>query len=244
MRSSVIKIRGVIAILSLSVLFFDTSEAQSIYPISPRLDSMRLAVYSQLGINTTGSRGVPAATVNRALNRGLSQTCIDYPAIEALDTLFLQRDSEGVALADDFLRLKAVFRIIGDDSLRLPIRILNVDQIQAEFPTTALNIDKKPDRSSPAACFTYQGRLFPQPKYLGTTDAVDTLLIHYFAMGNPLLADDSAAIVLPEYVEKIIQYACAEVSATRQNFSDASYYLQRYQMGLAPRKPREAELKQ
>lgn len=244
MRSLVTKIWGVIAVLSLSVLFFDTSEAQSIYPISPRLDSMRLAVYSQLGINTTGSRGVPAATVNRALNRGLSQTCIDYPAIEALDTLFLQRDSEGVALADDFLRLKAVFRIIVGDSVRLPIRILNVDQIQGEFPASQDNSDQKSNRLNPENCFTYQGRLFLHPKYLGTTDAVDTLLIHYFAMGNPLLADDSAAIVLPEYIEKIIHYACSEVSATRQNFSDASYYLQRYQMGLAPRKPREAELKQ
>lgn len=243
MRCSVIKIvLGVIGIiLTCSALV----TSQSTFPISPRLDSLRLYVASQLNLKEGGTQGIPLAKIDRAISRGYSQVCIDYPAIEALDTVTLKRDNEGVSLAANFLRLSAAYKLV-DSTVRIPMTIVNVSDLSAQFPTFEENKDKRGETISPRSCYTYNGRFFTHPKDRSGAVSTDSTLylIQYYAMGQPLLSADSTVDVLPEYVEKVIQYACFVLSITQQDFAAAQFYFQHYQSGLGPRKPREAELKQ
>lgn len=214
-----------------------------VYTVQPRLDSLQLAVLSQLNLPSTGSSRITLAVTTRAINRAYGQTCQDYPAYELTDTVVILKSDTSGSLPADFLRLRQAFKLRGD-TLRLPMKIVDPTLLDTIFPAVADNIQKKTLLTSPLRTWTHARTLFVHPKYIrSTAGTTDTFLVLYYAAGTALSASTDSVKVEPEYIERIIHYACKLLSATRRNFDDAAWYATEYDKGLRPPKPRELELK-
>ncbi len=202
--------------------------------IPKRLDSLQLYVLSQLNIKATGSRGIPLATVTRALNRGYSRTADLYPAIEKRAIVTITRSLEGAALPSDFNRLHQVFKKRGD-TLRYPMIIIHPDSLAIVFTSLKDNVHSKKNIESGRYCWAFGDTLMIHPKYATPGSAVDTLVVHYFA--NPPSALSGAAdtvIIHTRFTERLVFYACSQIAATRRDLQMANWYMSLFAAGLPP----------
>lgn len=215
----------------LLLLLASTGFSQTVsrtYTESPQLDSLQAAVYAQLNIRAGGSRKITDVVVTKAINRGIIATCTDYPALEAIDTVLIGRSDTLGTLPANFNRLRKAWRLRGD-TLMIPVTIINPDSIQFYKKERKSYSHEKVNPESPDLCWTHGIKLRMFPKFVGTASTIiDTIQISYYGIDRGLPEDSSVTIVAPQYINKIILYACGEISATRQNFDDAGYYYGRY----------------
>ncbi|MFH1740222.1 MAG: hypothetical protein ABIH23_14535 [bacterium] len=205
-------------------------------PIYPRLDSMQASVYAQLNVSASGTTGLTAVKLRYALNRSQAKIATDFPALEKVDTVILVRASEGGSLNSDFSRLLAVQKRRGD-SLRYAMRIIPADSAHLLSP------EKPQERGqviSPAYCWSYGKRFYTQPK---VSIGADTFFVNYYALPPRMDSLNDTCLIPGEYLEQVIFYACGILSATRELFDEANWYLQWYEGMKQPPIPREAELK-
>lgn len=213
------------------MLLASTACSQTIsrtYTENPRLDSLQAAVYAQLNIKAGGSRKITDVVVTRAINRAIIATCTDYPALELTDTVLVGRSDTLGTLPAKFDRFRTVFRLRGD-TLMIPLLVINPDSLQNYKKDLKSYRHQKANPLSPDLCWTHGIKLRLYPKFVGkTSTSIDTMQITFFGIDAGLSNDSDTTIVDPRYINKIILYACGEVSATRQNFDDAGYYFRRY----------------
>ena len=224
------------------LLLLSTTVLAQTYPVSPQRDSIQAACLSALGLGVAGNTLIPVATVQKAINRSISQVCLDFPAIEKMDTLTTGSDEEGAALPDDFLRVRALFKMKGD-TLRIPIEYKPLDSLLRLTPTDLMATHKIGEAMSPSYYYTFGQRLLFHPKYAIPSATSDSFLLMYYAMDDQLGSDTEVTLILPEYLDAIVFYACAQLSIRRGNMADADFFYNSYNAMLRERKPREAELK-
>ena len=202
--------------------------------IPKRLDSLQLYVLSQLNIKATGSRGIPLATVTRALNRGYSRTADLYPAIEKRATVTITRTLEGAALPSDFNRLYQVFKKRGD-TLRYPMVIMHPDSLSIVFKSLDDNVHSKKNIESGRYCWAFGDTLVIHPKYATPGSAVDTFVVYYFANPPTPLSSAADTVVLhTRFTERLTFYACSQIAATRRDLQMANWYMSLFAAGLPP----------
>lgn len=230
--------RGITSLAAISLLL--TCGLVQAQPVPNQLDSLRVGVRYQLAAPATGDKFLTSAVVDWAINRAYAQTCIDYPSYEKYDTLVMGRDSNGVAFATDYNRTKDIFRKVGD-TVRIRLKPLPKDSIDIILNTYAKNVDKKGDYMTPLYWYTFGKRLKVVPKFIGkTVTSVDTLLVEYYAVGPRLTADsDSLTFTDNSYIEKVLDRAAGKLSASRNNYEDANFYIGLYERGLREPLPRE-----
>ncbi len=230
-----------ITVLLVAPHWISAQPISTVYPMSPRLDSLQAAVYAQLNIKAGGSRKITDVVTTKAINRGVMATCATYPALEKIDTVILNRYDSTGTLPADFHRLARVWRIRGD-TLLIPVKIVDPDSVEFYKKEQGEFRHKKASNTSPDLCWTHGRDLRFFPRFVGRlSTSVDTLQIEYLALDAPLSSDADTTVIDPYYINKVIDYACMVVSATRENFDDAAWYFRQFQ-GL-PALPREVELK-
>lgn len=211
----------------ISLLFLVGSLAAQSY--DPSQDSLRYKVYHQLNIiGTSGSTRITAAVANNALNRALTQVCMEFPALEKIETVAIFSDSEGAALSDDFDRIHKVFKKLGD-SARLPMTLVTVDSLEVIYPKVTDNIQKKGSLLSPNKVWTHGKRLYAHPKPRRTQ--ADSFVVHYYAIDAEMASGTDSANILDRYLEKVILYAAGILSVTREDYAAAAFYLNLYGLG-------------
>jgi len=199
---------------------------------SPRLDSLRAAVYSQLDVKDGGDRKITSAKVTRAINRAYEHVANRLPAIEATDTVVISKADDGGVLPDDFRTIGDVFRLWGD-TIRVQLDVTPFDSLDVLAPTLDENIHQillTGDISplNPRRCYVFNGRLYLHPKYAIDTTRSDTLQVHYYAAAETLVDDTATVKVTGGYIEPIILYSCSLLSMTRNDFEAAMAYMQMY----------------
>jgi hypothetical protein len=202
-------------------------------PISGLTTELREGVRAQLRGQTTATTLLSNAVVDWAINRGLSQTCADFPAYEKLDTVTVSKSGEGAALPSDFVEVKAVYRMIGD-TMRFPLMYLPPDTIASHEASNVLGEQGTEVNAANSLPYyhTHAGRLLFHPKSKATKN--DTMLVEYYAMDAPLDDSTDTAHVEAKYMEKVILYACWALSVT-QGDGRAAAYLAAYAEGMPPK---------
>ena len=213
------------------------------YSAPVRLDSLQISCYQQLRVDTAGTAYMTDQMVRFALNRGLAQVCIDFPALEKMDTVVVDKDAAGGALASDFLRIEKVFKMIGD-TLWIPVQYVTLDSLYAVAPTADGYMHDKANIADPRYCYTFAQRLLFHPKDAKASTDADTFLVLYYAADDRLLDDTSTVAILPEYIPALIDYACADLAALKRDLQESMFYRSRYREIKQGRIPREAELKE
>lgn len=193
-------------------------------PITPTRDSLKMAVLRQLNENTTFNDQIDSNKVYGSLNEGVAAVCRDLPALERLDTIVLSKTTEGTALAADFLRLKAVFRIKGD-TMRLPLILVDPDSASAMTPRKTKAVQDKADIESPAYAYSYGGRLFTYPKSALT---VDSFLVYYYAMDDKLISGTDSLVIDDAYLTAVKNYACYWLKASLEQYDKAAWWKAQY----------------
>ena len=200
-------------------------------PISGLMTELREGVRAQLRGQTTATTLLSNSVVDWAINRGLSQTCSDFPAYEKLDTVMVSKEGEGAALPSDFVEVKAVFRIIGD-TVRYPLQYMPADTLAKNYAIGSSTPDEPNTVRSLQYYHTHAGQLIFDPKSRATKD--DTMLVEYYAMDAPLDDSTDTAHVKAKYLEKVILYACWALSVTEGD-GRAAAYLAAYAEGMPPK---------
>lgn len=203
------------------------------YTSDPSLDSLTVAVLSQLGIKITGNRFITTGMVDRAINQGYSEVCINFPAIEAVDTVVVTKTGEGGALPANFVAFHSVFKIAGD-TLRYPMEIVDSDTLSMTVVGLEEAIQKKAQFLSPKQVFVWDTLLVTFPKYREASPNADTFVVFYYAMGETLSAGTDSCRVKPGYLNRVIYYACSRIAATRLQFELAAFYYGWYETGRPP----------
>jgi hypothetical protein len=165
-------------------------------------------------------------------------TCTRFPALEKFDTVMITSSVEGGALPSDFVRLLQVWRIKGTTK-RLPLTYMEPDSFRVKMKTENLYEQDKTDPLSPEYYYTYGRRLMQLPKW--SKSETDSLLIQYLALDVKMASDSDTTVILPEYLERALSYACALLAALRNNLDDAAWHLRMFETGYAT--TREGELK-
>lgn len=192
-------------------------------PVGRSLSYLRGALRAQLRAKT-GSDLLTNSAIDFAINRAISRVCAQYPAIEKIDTVVINQDSEGGALNTDFDRAKAVYRMSGD-TIRLALTCLMPDSIAAVLGSRTESSEA--DRSSLSRSryfYTTGRRLMVLPKPSRPAADPDSFLVEYYAQ-DEMLSDttDSTAIVYG-YIDKVIHFAAVLLSGTRANYADGYFY--------------------
>lgn len=187
------------------------------------IDSLSLILTERMTMGSTGTGFITTTKLLHELNIGIQKVCEDFPAIEIVDTLFYESDSDGVALATNFDRLLSADRFTGGKKYPLTI-------IPPELETQVIKTKKdaevdRQDFTSPKYCHSFAGRFTLSPKY--TKNKIDTLIIKYYAK-DLWLASGDTTVVKNKYLESIIIYAMSNLWADRGQFTKANYFSQKY----------------
>jgi len=222
------------------LVFLLSSSVMAGAPVTPSRDSLSARCYRMLNIPVTGTKQNPTTNMYDALNGGLAAVCRDFPALEKIDTLTIDREADGAALPTDFVRLKSVFRMKGD-TLRLPLKIIDIDAIPLlTLPEKSATQDKG-DITSPGFAYTYGGRLMTHPKYI-IPSLADSFLVYYYAMDDKIDSASDTVFIAKEYLNALTYFACWQLSAVRGDFQGATYWRGLYDMDVnAARKSRAME---
>lgn len=197
-----------------------------------RMDSLSLYITEEMSMAPSGTALVTTQKIFHAINRGIQEVCDDFPAIEKIDTLVIYSDSEGVALPADFLRMKAVWRML-DDSLRVPLDAQSQEEASLALSTTEGVKHDKASLFSPKSWHTFETRLLVTPKW-NRTDSL-SLQIYYYARDTWKTGADSSTQVHSKYREKIIEYAISILWRLRSQEEKSTYYKALYLEGTPPR---------
>lgn len=230
---------AIIAILSTLTPGAAHSADSLIYTTDPQLDSVVLSVFNQLNVPATGSRRITTAVGRRMVNRAVAKTCTDFHAYEKVDSqVVIARDSViGATLPADYISLKSVQKRKGD-SLFYPMIILPPELLVDEFNTAKKNIAATRGLDAYRHVYEEDRRLRAHPKMRGVKP--DTFVVAYWAMAPPASASDTLKVA-SEYLNKVIMLTCSYISALKQDYAGASWYMTEYEKGIVPRNIIEQE---
>lgn len=198
--------------------------AGTVFGQSMRRDSLRLSVYDQLLLPTSGDDQVTAARFNRIFSRGINAITTSCPAYEKLDTVFITVGVEGGLLNSDFVAAKSVDKMIGQ-TIRIPLQVVPYDDtlynlLGGTAEKTEMN---KTLREHPRYYSAFNGKLFVRPKYSKTTET-DSFLTYYYAQAPDVTNDTTATTMSTAYREALIYFCCAKVSDLRRDYNTGRYY--------------------
>lgn len=208
------------------LLVFAASSAMAESPITPTRDSLSIAAFQQLNVVTTGDDQITTAKCYGALNQALLQVCRDFPAYEKIDTVTIDKTAEGGALANDFLRLKSVFRMKGD-TLRVPLQVVDMDSLPGLSPRDSVAVQEKGNILSPRYAYTYANRLLTHPKYI-ISGSADSFLVCYYALDDKLTSATDSVSIDKTYLTALKYYACYSLLAMIQDYEGAMFWLGLY----------------
>ena len=206
-------------------------------PLSPRLDSLRVSVFNELPLATTGSALLTTARVSRQVNMAIWDVCQSFPAYEKADTVIASRAAEGGTLNSDFLRATLVMRMIGD-SVRIPLIPLNLDSIQPLNQLVEANLQDLDVENDPNKWYTRNYRLYTHPKVRRESSEADTFLVHYEAMAPKLASDTDTTVIDKNFLQAVVYYATAKCWLLRKRSDLAETYF-----ALSKMAGKEAEAK-
>ena len=191
-----------------------------------RLDSLRVAVHRQVALPDSGNAVVSVAKTHMAINRAISQVCIDFPAVPKMDTVGIHRDSTGAALNTDFQQVGAVYRF-KDAGWWYPLKPLAGDSLAKALSGTSENQASPGDSTDPGFYYTFDKRIYVHPKWSDSLSS-DSLVIQYFGIGTKLTGGTDSTDVLPQFREAVIVYTCYQIEMMRNRFAAAAAYLEWY----------------
>ena len=202
--------------------------------IPGRLDSLRTYVARQLKIDSSGTNNISEGTMNSAINRAINEVSVKTLNIERLDTLYMTKDSEGVAFASDFstaMGVRGIYFMI-DDTVRIALQPKPVDSLFPALPSAEKSKQDQSRLVDPRYYRIFGTRLHVYPKWAKPYDTA-VYLIEYYARDGKIQDDDDITTVDSDYREAIIMYACSIIEATRHSFEAANWYLQQYERLIA-----------
>jgi hypothetical protein len=164
-------------------------------------------VFVRANLPTTGTNQVSTATVARIVNAKILVVCIDFPAIEKLDTILIDSTMEGGVLPSDFDRLRYV-QMIYSDIVRVPLTPLPPDS--AKWATPGDATQDQSVEAGPPNYYTAGGYLMLHPKW--SRGDTGTYLISYYATDTALTDDASQTSVDTRYLDAVIYASVAEVN--------------------------------
>lgn len=194
--------------------------------ISGRLDSLRTMVYEQSLVPKVGTPIVTDSVTNRFVNRAIQKVCVDFPAIEATDTVVSAVGTIEYALNTDFLRLKNIFKLTTYQDLKI-IYSLSFPPAESWFEAKAGEIGGQGDpqeKPEPryASAFNDNVYLYPTPQ------RADSFVVTYYAIDRQLVSVDSITNIRPEFREAIVWYGAFLVATRRGDYDRAKFCLDVY----------------
>lgn len=221
-------------VLFIVVLLTSTVSAE----IPGRLDSLRAYVTLQMKITSDGNNNISEQTLNSAINRALNEVSVKTLNIEKLDTLYMTKDSEGVAFATDFSNTMGVRSVMfmSHDTVDIPFRIA----LESKSPDSLFPLRPSKEKSEhelanpldPRYYWIFGKRLYVYPKWAKPYDTA-RYIVEYYARDGKIQDDDDIVTVDSDYREAIVMYACSIIEATRHDFTAADWYLQQYERLIA-----------
>lgn len=223
--------------LVISLLLLAASASAQVQPVSPRLDSMRVAVFRMLNMNTSGDRGTTEADATLAINLAQFRVSKDFPAVKKYDTVYIGADSAGGTLPSDYDRMEEVVRVHAD-SVRIGMTILDVRELDTKFPDVQDNIYQKSgavDYKSPRGVYMYGGKINLHPKFHGIGDSTIALEVMYYALADRLVAASDSCVIEGDYISDVLFYAASLLSVDRLDYEAAAHWLSMYSRDLPKR---------
>lgn len=192
-------------------------------PVNRSLDSLKYMVSAQLAATPGGTNLMSSSRLTWAINRAIAQTCSDWPAIEKLDTVAIDEGDEGAALNSDFDRCKAVYRM-GDD-IRVPLAYCHPDSLPAKIGTPEqAKQENQAELNSVRFWHTSGKRLLVLPRPDKPSADPDSFLVEYYAQDSRLTTGTDSTAIAQAYMDKVIAYACNQLSAMRKDWASAYFY--------------------
>lgn len=224
------------------MFLWSANAGAAVYPVDNVLDTLRKACFYQVRVKTTGTLSITEDMATYVLNRSLARVCREFPALEKIDTVVVSSATEGAALNSDFLRIRQVFKIIGNT--RIPLDFKPREELFAAGATDGGYAHDISKATQPRYCFTHGQRLLFHPKDAKASGTPDSFLVLYWAMDDKFTADTSTTAIAPEYIDALLYAAMAELSAMKKDYTAAQFYWGRFEQEKGNVQPREAELKQ
>lgn len=182
--------------------------------IPARLDSLRVRVFTNLKLGSSGSSSITTAMVNQKINDAQTAVCQDFDAFEKFDTLLVHSGLEGDTIANDFLRVSMCDRM--SQGLRYPmIQIKPEERWEKGEMKTGADYDPA-DTTKPRYFYVYANRLVTYPRDKKPSTKPDSLFVGYWAIGRVLTADSVSTDIYPEFRDALLMKATAMVWRVRQ----------------------------
>lgn len=223
------------------LLLFVSSVSAQTYSVNPSRDSLITYCLYETNTPTTFTGNLTQAKAIYLLNKSLGQVCTDFPALEKIDTVVLNKNSMGVALNTDFIRIVRLYKIehesIDTSQILVPLRYVTSDSSWILYPTEETNLQ------DPSSYFTHGQRFFAHPKTQTLTTKPDSFLVFYNAMDAKLTSATDSVAILPDYLNPLIELLTYEFAKLRRLDKRASDAIDRYNARKSSPKPREADFK-
>ncbi len=214
-------------------------------PIPARLDSLRGRLELRLNLPAGGNSKVTQAVMNAAINEALGEVCQDFNAYPKVDTLVARPDSEGVAWPGDFLRLRAVGRIIPrfghHPAVYYPLQPVSDEDTLWRQVKDLSELELNPGDPIGPRRYVVGSRLFLYPKYDRRSSSDTALyLIDYYALAPQVAVDTDTVMVDPKYRAALLDKAAEMCATVRQDWDVAAKWLQAYELKVGRSGVREA----
>jgi hypothetical protein len=197
------------------------------YSQSMRRDSLRNDVY--LLLNTSTGEILTTARVKAIVNMAVIDVCRDFPAYEKFYTIIASSSVEGQSVPSDFMRIKALSRMIVD-SMRIPLRY---EPDPDKLTDTTAKLDMPDDFVaqsnnlwSPRYYWVMANKVCFFPKYSKPDN--DSFLLEYYARWTGDTAESTQIGINYNYRAALLLKACVLCSQTRKNWGDAGEYQKAY----------------
>ena len=228
----------------LTILLFAVSVSAQVYPVDPSRDSIITYCLYETNTPTTFTGNLTEAKAIYFLNKSLGQVCVDFPALEKVDTVVLSTDSMGCALNTDFIRATRIYKIADNKGqILIPLRYVPTDSTWVIYPGKEQNTGTVSNKSTPSSYFTFGKRFYPHPKSLAISTVPDSFIVFYNAMDAKLTTATDSVAIGQDYLGALIDLTVYEFAKLRRQAGNMQAAMDKYLARMKSPKPREAELK-
>ena len=193
-------VKSQIKLLILLMLFAATASSSTL----ERLDSLRLAALGKAGIDSITNQ-MSLVSANRAVNVSIQWVSANFPAVEKAGSDTCSDGVASYAISDTtfkkltWCRIWRIHPLTGTQNLAV-LKVVPADSVY-EYIQEGKTL---PETEAPIAyAYAWADSLYvsPAPNY------GDILMYGYEAIGDILLANDSATNIHPKYRELIVDHA-------------------------------------
>ena len=203
--------------------------------ISGRIDSLMVMAFEQSLVPDNGNLVIDTFYGHRAINRAIQQVCMDFPAIEKLDTVVSVAEQIEYSLNTDFYRLSNIFKLTTSFDLKI-IYSLSFPPVDGWFEARAGEVGGEGDpqqKPEPRYAWTFNDKLYFYP----TPQRADSFVVAYYAIDSQIVTSSNSTSVRPEYREAIVIYAASLICYRLGDFTRAEIYRQLYNSRLGVSAP-------